>query len=71
MYTYHCKVVEKIWDFYQPKRVNGDEIAEVILTEVATILQGDKLKVIAQTYDGASTMKRRIVEVHVKTNQVY
>ena len=59
------------WGFFQPERVNAVGIADVILTELATILKGDKGKVVAQTYDGASVMRGRIGGVHVKVMEVY
>ena len=57
--------------FFQPKRVNAEGISEVILNELEKILQGDKKKLIAQTYDGASVMRGRIGGVHVKVKEVY
>ena len=70
-YIHNCKVVERFWGFFQPDRVNADGIANVILTELEKILKGDKKKVVAQTYDGASVMRGRIGGVHVKVKQVY
>ena len=70
-YVHDCRVVERFWGFFQPERVNADGIAEVIMRELATIVQGDSSKVVAQTYDGASVMKGRIGGVHVKVKQVY
>ena len=70
-YINEGRVVERFWGFFQPKRVNAEGIAEVILTELAKILQGNKNKLIAQTYDGASVMRGRIGGVHVKVKQVY
>ena len=61
----------KILGLFQPIRVNAYGIAEVIMRELGTIVQGDNSKVVAETYDGASVMKRRIGEVHVKVKQVY
>ena len=57
--------------FFQPKRVNSEGILEVILNELVKILQGDKKKLVAQTYDGASVMRGRIGAVHVKVKEVY
>ena len=70
-YIHQGNVVERFWGFFKPKRVNADGISEIILTELAKILQGNTNKVIAQTYDGASVMKGRIGGVHVKVKQVY
>ena len=70
-YVHECRVVERFWGFFQPERVNAVGIADVILTELATILKGDKGKVVAQTYDGASVMRGRIGGVHVKVMEVY
>ena len=70
-YTHQGNVVERFWGFFRPKRANADGISEVILTELAKILQGNKKKIIAQTYDGASVMKGRIGGVHVKVKEVY
>ena len=70
-YIHRGNVVERFWGFFKPKRANADGISEVILTELDKILQGNKKKVIAQTYDGASVMKGRIGGVHVKVKEVY
>ena len=70
-YIHNCKVVERFWGFFKPDRVNADGIANVILEELEKILKGDKKKVVAQTYDGASVMRGRIGGVHVKVKQVY
>ena len=70
-YIHDYKVVERFWGFFQPDRVNADGIANVILTELEKILKGDKKKVVAQTYDGASVMRGRIGGVHVKVKEVY
>ena len=47
-YVHKCRVVEMFWGFFQPERVNAVGIADVILTELATILKGDNGKVVAQ-----------------------
>ena len=39
--------------------------------QLATILQGDKGKVVAHTYDGDSVMGVRIGGVHVKVKTIY
>ena len=70
-YINNESVVERFWGFFQPKRVNAEGISEVILNELEKILQGDKKKLIAQTYDGASVMRGRIGGVHVKVKEVY
>ena len=70
-YIHQGNVVERFWGFFKPKRANANGISEIILTELAKILQGNTNKVIAQTYDGASVMKGRIGGVHVKVKQVY
>ena len=51
-YLHKCRVVERLWDLFQPKTVNAEGIVDVILTELVTILQVNNGKVVAQTYDG-------------------
>ena len=41
-YIHHCEVVKIFWGFFQLKKVNAEGIAEVILTKLVTIWQGDK-----------------------------
>ena len=38
-YVHECKIVERFWGFFQPKTVNAEGIAGVILTDLATILK--------------------------------
>ena len=54
--------------FFQPKRVNAEGIPNVVLTELAIILKGEKGQ---RTYDGALVMRARIGGVHVKVEQAY
>ena len=67
-YIHQGNVVERFLGFFKPKRVNADGNSGVILTELVKILQGNKKKVVAQTYDGASG---RIGGVHVKVKEIY
>ena len=57
--------------FFIPDRVNAEGISKVLLAELSIILQGDKEKVIAQTYDGASVMRGHKGGVQIKIREIY
>ena len=48
--------------------MNAEGIGQVILTELAKILQGNKKKPIVQTYDVASVMKGKLGRQRLHTS---
>lgn len=50
------KPVERFWDFLTPLNHDAKSLSSVILGEIEKHVKGDKSKLIAQTYDGATVM---------------
>lgn len=56
-YIVENKPVERFWKFLKPKQHNAESLAACILEELKTLeMNQTPLKLIAQTYDGASVM---------------
>lgn len=56
-YLKGAKVFESFWGYFKMVSVDAKSLANVILSELNVVLEGDVAKLIAQTYDGANVIR--------------
>ena len=61
-YMHSNKIFERFWGFFTPHNQNADGLSACILEQLDLILEGNKEKLIAQTFDGASVMRGKKTE---------
>lgn len=65
------EIVERFWVFFTPENQTADGLSKCILDQLDIILDGNREKLIAQTFDGASVMKGKKGGVQAKIKLVY
>ena len=70
-YVLNGEIFERFWGFFIPENQTADGISKCILEQLNRILQGNRQKLIAQTFDGANVMKGKKAGVQAKIKAVY
>ncbi|XP_042206323.1 zinc finger MYM-type protein 1-like [Homarus americanus] len=70
-YVLNEEIFERFWGFFIPENQTADGISKCILEQLDIILQGNRQKLIAQTFDGANVMKGKKGGVQAKIKAVY
>ena len=65
------EVVERFWGYFCPESVNAEGISKCILEQLEIVLQGNKVKLIAQTFDGAKVMEGKERGVQARVKNIY
>ena len=69
-YVLNGEIFERFWGFFIPENQTADGISKSILEQLEIILQWDKQKLIAQTFDGANVMKGKKGGVQAKKSSL-
>ena len=70
-YVLNGEIFERFFGFFIPENQTADGISKCILEQLNRILQGNRQKLIAQTFDGANVMKGKKAGVQAKIKAVY
>ena len=70
-YVLKGEIFERFWGFFNLENQTADGISKRILEQLDIILYGNRLKLVAQTFDGANVMKGKKAGVQAKIKAVY
>ena len=70
-YVLNGKIFERFWGFFTPENQTADGLSRCILEQLDVVLQGDRQKLVAQTFDGANVMKGKKGGVQAKIKAIY
>ena len=56
-YVLNGEILERFGGFFTPENQTADGLSKCILEQLDVVLQGDRQKLVAQTFDGANVMK--------------
>ena len=70
-YVCEGELVERFWGYFRPESIDAEGISKCLLDELQKIFKGNRNKLVAQTYDGASVMSGKTGGVQAKVKEVY